>query len=476
MKEISDIFSYVIQMEPLPDLSSLSTSGGPYSARPRVNPFIMPEGSDRFQYREEENQRQRAELATFHRMSLVQRTDMLTPRIPPCISKATMKVHEPGRTRAAVAPRARPDVVKPVQPEAPNTAKNMRMTEFVAQKREIFLVQLLIERKTKEMTRLENEMRAEEHQLLETENSLAETSNQYKMATAQAEASLARARKAVEAATKNRVELQKEYKLLQQTSSIIHTEISKNRDTLESYRQYFEFLKTITPEGRKMEDFYASPKLLETEMDNLEKENLFLIDQYEALKIDLEKGENRESEMLSETNEQLKKVQARLAHVPKVEEIPEIPEEADHQASEALDKELETLNNLIKHTYLSCFHAEANISAMMMLERIENALEGLYEQMEYVDPEFAGAKQKKKDYERAEERRAEESRRKEAEQRMKIEHALERATRPIKKRTGRPIMRRMLPIKIVDQDDEQYRAYLKEQQRIETLLYGEDSD
>ena len=461
-------------MEPLPPLSLLSTSSGPKSARPYVNPFVMPEGSDRFQYREEENQRQKAELASIHRMSLVQRTDMMTPRIPPLVSKATMKVHEPGSTRGTVAPRTRE--VKPVPPEAPNTAKNMRMTEFVAQKREIFLVQLLIERKTREMTRLETEMRAEERSLLETENALSEASNQYKMATAQAEAALTRARKSLEAATRNRVELQREYKLVQQSSSIMHSEISKNRDTLEAYRKYHEFLVNITPQGRTMEDFYKSPKLLEEEMDNLEKENLFLIEQYENAQTELAKGENVESEMLSETNEELKKVQERLARVPKVEDMPEIPEEVDRETSAAVDKELDDINGLVKQTYLNCFHAEANISAMMMLERLESALEDMYVKMEYVNPAFAAEKQAKKDYLRAEQRRAQENQRREAEQRLKIEHALERATRPIKKRTGRPMMRRMLPIKIEEQDDEQLRAQLREQERIETLLYGEDTD
>ena len=461
-------------VESLANLTTLSTSKGPSSARTYVNPFIMPKGSDRFQYREEENRKQKAQLAAVHKMTLVQRADMQTPRIPSLVSSQGERVREPSSARSNAAPRS--NEVRPVPPEAPNTAKNMRMTEFVAQKREIFLVQLLIERKNKEMNRLDNEMRAEEKALLDTENSLAETSNQYKMATAQAEAALARARKASEAAAKKRVELQKEYKLLTQTTSITRAEITKNEDTLEAHRRYYEFLQSITPEGHSMEEFYESPKKLEAEFDTLERENLFLIEQFRELEQEIEKGVNREHKMLSDTVEQLETVRKKLGVVPVVPDEPHTLTEADVREAENVENELKVLREMILETFVKCFGAGGDISTMGMLERIENALEDMYVKIEYVNPAFAEQKQKKKDYERSEQRRRDEALRKEAEQRLKVEQALERACRPIKKRTGRPMVRRVLPIKEKCTDEAALRAAMLEQQRIERLLYGEDMD
>ena len=461
-------------IESLANLTTLSTSGGPSSARSYVNPFIMPKGSDRFQYREEENRKQKEQLAAVHKMTLVQRADMQTPKIPSLVTTATVKVREPSSARSGAAPRS--NEVRPVPPEAPNTGKNMRMTEFVAQKREIFLVQLLIERKNKEMHRLDNEMRAEEKSLLDTENALAEASNQYKMATAQAEAALARARKASEAATKKRVELQKEYKLLLQTTSITRAEITKNEDTLEAHRRYYEFLKSITRDGHSMEEFYESPKVLEAEFDAMEKQNLFLIEQFQELEQDIEKGVNREHTILADTIAQIESVQKKLGVVPVVKDEPYTLTEADLREAENVESELKALNALILKTFVKCFGAGGDISTMGMLERIENALEDMYVKIEYVNPAFVEQKQKKKDYERGEQRRKEEAERKEAEQRLKVQQALERATRPIKKRTGRPMVRRVLPIKETRTDEAALRAAMLEQQRINDLLYGEDLD
>jgi hypothetical protein len=57
-------------------------------------------------------------------------------------------------------------------------------------------------------------------------------------------------------------------------------------------------------------------------------------------------------------------------------------------------------------------------------------------------------------------------------QKLKYEQALERAQMPIKKRTDRPPVKRMLPITAKPVDPEKSLTDQIKRERIETLLYG----
>ena len=60
-----------------------------------------------------------------------------------------------------------------------------------------------------------------------------------------------------------------------------------------------------------------------------------------------------------------------------------------------------------------------------------------------------------KDRERREKTRKQRQEMAEREQRKKIEHAIERAKKPIPKKTGRPLYGRCLPVTVVRRDDEE---------------------
>jgi len=107
-------------------------------------------------------------------------------------------------------------------------------------------------------------------------------------------------------------------------------------------------------------------------------------------------------------------------------------------------------------------------------ELILGELEAFYARMEAVSPEFAKAKQQKKDDERAEHARNERDVQKEVEEKIKFEKALERARMPIKRRTGRQLVGRMLPIDPRQKDAEKCHAEMLEHQRVEQLLYGDE--
>lgn len=462
----------MIDREDSLDNIAMATKKTPRSARRYVNPFVMPEGSDRFGYREEENEQQRRELEKVHQMSLIQRTDRMQPSIPSLVNR-TIRPQEPKTSKSNQnAPRE----IKPIQPESPNVVKSMRMTEFVAEKREIFLIQLIIDRKNKEVQRLNNQIKSEEDQLQETEMKIVEASNEYKMSSAQIEASLARARKSSETATKKRVELQKELRCQQQTVSLIRSDIMKNEDLLENYKQCKEFLESVKPDYANFDDYFKGPEVLLKHFDDMEQENLFLLDQYQNRQDEIEKDQKKYEKDLVESSEMLTQVSKKVETIPQaeIEDLQLSP--GNVQQSIQIDKETARLTELIKKTFLHCFGKPSTDTPISMLELIEKAMDDLYERIQYVKPSFRNEKMTIKDKQRHLQELREESDRKEAQQHEKMMKAYERAKQPIKKKSGRPVPRRMLPNMFIKKDEEAERRRAEERQRIDNLLYGPDLD
>lgn len=428
----------------------------PQSAR---NPFLMPPGSEKFDYREKQAQEARSKWNSYKKMSLVQRTDLVKPTVPPLVTTATMKVHEPTRTKQNMkSPREVPQF---------KTERHQRMTEFIEQKREIFLIQLMIDRKNKERNKLSNDIITEEKNLQDTEIQIEQTANQYKMQSAQIEANLARARIAAEAATKKRMELQKELKRATNAVGVSKSEILKNEDTLEAYRRYDKFMRMVAPEP------FKDPKELIDYFAQMENENLFLLQQCQNIENDIMSKVDEASGRINETQKDIDVVEKKLEKVP---EIPVLEETLVTGSSETemLDNELVFITEMVSKTYTACFGKGANVTAISQLEKIEMALEHLYDEIATVKPSFVAEKQSIKDKERRENEKREANEAKVAELKRKMEAALARSNKPVKKRTGRPPVCRMLPNSTNKKNVEKVQAQMLEQQRLDHLLFDPD--
>jgi hypothetical protein len=189
----------------------------------------------------------------------------------------------------------------------------------------------------------------------------------------------------------------------------------------------------------------------------------------------IEKGVETITGDLNRTDQNLTEMSRKCREISDTPEFSETLTDADVRAADELDNELAHLTKRIEDVHTNCFGSTGSIPAMLMLERVENALEGLYRQLACVKPQFADATQRKKDEERLEKLRLTLAEKKAAEQKLKFDQALERAQMPIKKRTGRPPLRRMLPIPMNRKDPEQSRAEQLERERLEKLLYRSDS-
>jgi hypothetical protein len=362
--------------------------------------------------------------------------------------------------------------VKPVLPDAPHSARQLRPSMIVLDKREVFMAEVMVQRKREEIARLSAEIEAAEAKLSESERQMADMSNELKMTSIQMEAAVARAQKATQSAEKKRLELQRECQLLKQRLAIIRSGISKSRDQLDAYRQYRKFLLMLTPEGDSLEDFYRNPSKLIQELDRLEETNLFLIRESHGLQGQIDRNIRKVNTQMSMTDANLAEMQDIHDQIPVLAEFTDTLREGSVKYSEQIESELVFLTERIAHTHSRCLGNARGMPALLMLERIEAALEDLYNRLQRVKPQFAEAKQKKKDEARLEQQMVAAAEKKVAEQKLKYDQAVERAQMPIKKRTGRPPVKRMLPIALQRADPETLYAEQFERGRIEKLLYG----
>jgi hypothetical protein len=445
-------------------LAPLANGAVPLSARRYKNPFLIPKGSEHFTYREEQDRLRAADLSASQQLSLIQRANTDNPAVPSLVS--TDGIREQDSTTGDV---------QPIPPEAPHIIRQMKVHDFVSQEREIFLVQLMIERKREEMQHLEDEIQAEETRLQETHKDIDETSNQYKMTTAQAEGALARGLKTSETAAKKRMDMQKDHKLAAQAAWMIRAEIAKNRETLKKYRAYKEFMDHLVQDRADPETFYTCPEVLVEELDREESSNLFLLQQYQEAAAEVGKRVGKVSRQLDATGSLCDTIEAKAMAIPVVEVVEMHLTDGDVKYAAGIEAELAELHRLITHAYETCCGPGGNLGSLSMLKQIEKVLQRSYVQFQAVNQTFAQTIQRKKDEERLEQQRLEQQAKKDAEQKLKYDQAVERAQRPIKKRTGRPPIRRMLPNQIQTADPEKYQADANERARLEELLYGEET-
>jgi hypothetical protein len=396
-------------------------------------------------------------------LSLVQRADLQKPAIPSLVSKATQLVHEPGYQRNSQ---------RKVEEITRRNPRSQRISEFVVEKREIFLIQLMIDKKLRELEELSGKVKIEEEEFEESEKHLERLSEEYKHKTVQCEADVAAGRIAAEAATTRRIDLQRKFKLSTQKVAEMRAQIRRNEQTLELYRGYRVFLGMV--EEMETRKIGKDPEDLLDIFAGIEGDNMFLMEQYDVAKETIGRGVDPLAASLATIERQLEVVEKKQVGVLKSGDFVGTLSENDIKMAHATETELHRLENVVRRAYLGCFRTQGDGSAMGLLEQIESGLERMYAAVETINPVWFKAKQKEREEERLEQRRIARAERKAAELKTKMEHALARATRPVRRRNGRPAIRRMMPVLIRPVDEEKVKAERRERRRIEALLYEDE--
>lgn len=132
-------------------------------------------------------------------------------------------------------------IVLPRRQEKENT------TEFVAKKREMFLVQMSLDTKREEIRKLEEKAQMKEEALQRSEQMLEEDAMRFDAFLKENDKKAHDAIKRAEEETKKKQEKTQEIKRLSQQIQALSSEMSKHREALEDCLRYKKFLDMLTP-------------------------------------------------------------------------------------------------------------------------------------------------------------------------------------------------------------------------------------
>ena len=352
-----------------------------------------------------------------------------------------------------------------------NKHKKQKMPDFIEQKREIFLVQLLIDRKVKEIERISQTRKTEKKNLADEEAKISETLNQYRLTRNQVENETKRGKNAMEDSIKRKGEISKLVKQSQSVVDNIKNEINKNTELLSLHSTYSDFLNSLTPKDESTLEFFKDPNQLLIELERIEKENLFLISKSQELTENQENSYIYVSDLIDKTKLEKEQIQNALKNI-NIDS--KIYSNTSQMEQSEIELELKKITDSVNKIFNKCFDVKSNLSTLTMLEKIENTLESFYSQIQSIDPEALAKHLQKQELERRNELKKEKLAKDEADQKKKAAQTAERANKPIKRKTGRPLNVRVLPIKSRKLYDEQQKEI--EEKAQDEFLFGEILD
>lgn len=222
---------------------------------PAGNPFKMPPDSDIFLMRDRERQRKKQErlrqrdLKVHEKTTYASKVNFKTAQmIKPTDSDEEKDEEE---TDKAVAVKDDPQFTIAVTRD--RHVEKESLAEYIAKKREMFLVQYSLGVKRDETQKLEEIAQAEERKLELAEQYLEEDAAMFDEFLKENDSNSAEAMRIAETETKAKLEKVAEIKKINAHMMSIKSEISKYEDTLKEYQLYRTFLENLTPAEMKKE-------------------------------------------------------------------------------------------------------------------------------------------------------------------------------------------------------------------------------
>lgn len=217
------------------------------------NPFTIPADNDIFMLRDKERQRKKAErvkqrgLRVHEKTTYASRVNALrsSMRKPLADLDDEEAKEEDGGEGEALAVQDDPSFTLAVTRD--RHVEKESLTDYIAKKREMFLVQYSLGVKRDEMRKLEEIAQAEERKLELAEQYLEEDAAMFDEFLKENDKNSVEAIKVAEAETKAKLEKVAEIKKINAQIMLIKSEISKNEDLLKEYQLYKKFLDSLTP-------------------------------------------------------------------------------------------------------------------------------------------------------------------------------------------------------------------------------------
>ena len=218
-----------------------TSSGALPPIAPEENPFRLPGDDKIFRMREEEKAQMKKDrevnlsLKIWEKNSTAQvsRTERLTQLV--------------GDVNVANMTDAMKSNEETIKVAATRRQEKETMPEFIAKKREMFLVQMSLDTKREEIRKLEEKAQMKEEALHRSEQMLEEDAMRFDAFLKENDKKAHDAIKRAEEETKKKQEKTQEIKRLTQQIQTLSSEMSKHREALEDCMRYKKFLDMLTP-------------------------------------------------------------------------------------------------------------------------------------------------------------------------------------------------------------------------------------
>ena len=207
----------------------------------------MPNESDLHAFREEERARALEERALAMRTSVRDKTTF-TSRVGGAVAAARAEANaaaadeDDDATGAAASTAKGPSAPAPTRRQPPET-----MTDFIAKKREIFLVQMALDTKHAEIRKLEERATRREEALARSERMLEEDAARFDAFLKENDLKVQEAIRQGELEAKRKNDKVQEIKRLNANITIARGELGKREERLNDCERYKEFLDGLTP-------------------------------------------------------------------------------------------------------------------------------------------------------------------------------------------------------------------------------------
>jgi len=297
------------------------------------NPFKLPSDDKIFRMREEEKKTKELQRAANRTLAVWEKAgsdgQSRSGRLQELIGKThTTKmsdIQNQAETTKLVAPR---------RPEKEN------MTEFIAKKREMFLVQMSLDTKREEIRKLEEKAQMKEEALQRSEQMLEEDAMRFDAFLKENDKKAHDAIKRAEEESKRKQEKTQEIKRLTQQIQALSSEMSKHRESLEDCMRYKQFLDMLTPAEwfQKHADEQAALKekkrreQYDVKKKHWEKTRRAVVEAYKKGLEERRQERKKDRKRAAETEEEREKTEAEL-------DIPPMPKLADEHVVDWVTEE-----------------------------------------------------------------------------------------------------------------------------------------
>jgi hypothetical protein len=425
------------------------------------NPFEIPTATDVYAVQEESARRKKANWRRVKKMPISERAFM---NAPPVSHRAVRRRYEEQMHHEQAS---MDDEIKPV---SEIRQRQQHATHLIQEQREIFLSNLLIERHQKELGRVQSQKDVKQQKLIGLESDWKEAQKNSRATTGQYEAMKMRARQKFESQKKRRMEIESEVRRKTQAIAAMESQIVEIEDTFNRFQAYDNLLKDIeSVAGHRPQ---TTEEFLEF-FESIELESLFILrnvgdfdrkDEASLVGVGLEVQTLVET--LARTSVQIDRAEKELQQL-RLLQPPKIGN------TDATDSALARAHNLIAAVFRECYpQGDLPQGSLNMLAKIEAELDAMTKAVGRIDQAFLAKKLKAISLEKRAQQRQANQEKKSHDQANKLEQMLERATRPVKRKEGRPLTPRITPIRAARKDSERAMRDQQEKGRIEDLLYG----